>query len=78
MSKYYEDDYPHDIAEYQGPFQDSTISQVSVTEIDKELYDLYDDDSGTCLNEGCPFPFIPTRDEVAEFILTGKIAGKIE
>ena len=38
MSKYYEDDYPHDIAEYQGPFQDSTISQVSVTEIDKELY----------------------------------------
>jgi len=73
-----EEDYPHDITEYQGPFQDSTISQVSITEIDKELYDLYDDDNGTCLNEGCPLPFLPTREEVAEFVLTGKIMGKIE
>ena len=74
-----ESDYPHDVVEYEGPFQTGSgaLLSVTVSEIDKDLYDLYDD-SSTCLNEGCPLPFLPTREEVAEFVLTGKIMGKIE
>ena len=53
------------------------VSTVVVTEIDEELYDLYNQD-GECLNEGCAFVFIPTRKEVAEFVTTGEIKGKIE
>ena len=75
-----EHDYPREVQEYDGPFQSESgsWSSISIVEIDKDLYDLYGDDDGDCLNLGCPFPFIPTREEVAEFVLTGKIKGKIE
>ena len=53
------------------------VSQMDVVEIDDGLYDLFDQ-NGTCWNEGCPFPFIPTDDEVMELLTTGRIAGKIE
>ncbi len=54
------------------------ITDVRVYELEGGgLFDLFDQD-GTCLNEGCSFPFKPSRDEVKEYVTTGKIAGKIE
>ena len=68
---------------FNGPFPTATattspINSVDVARIDRGLYDLYDNDTGECLNEGCMFPFVPTKAEVAEFVLTGRIKGKIE
>jgi hypothetical protein len=54
------------------------VSEVRVYELDGGgMFDIYDD-HGNCLNEGQWWPFKPTKDEVAEFINTGKIKGKIE
>lgn len=74
------DDQPTTVATYDGPFptKEGPIDSIDVVEIDSELYDLYDNDCGECLNTGCPFPFLPTQEEVAEFVLTGKVKGKIE
>jgi hypothetical protein len=68
------------VAAYRGPFytdDGETVASIKVVEIDTGLYDLFDE-SGECWNLGCWFPFIPTEEEVTEFILTGKIKGKIE
>ena len=73
------------VAAYRGPFYTAdadgfggeTVTNIRVIEIDTDLYDLFDE-SGECWNLGCWFPFIPTEEEVTEFILMGKIKGKIE
>ena len=68
------------IKTYEGNFfaNDHYVKSVDLVEIDDGLYDLYDNETGECLNEGCPFPFIPTENELREFIQTTKIKGKIE
>lgn len=54
------------------------VSEVSVQEFDDgDCYDLFDQ-NGNCLNEGCPFFSIPTREQVVEFVTTGKIKGQYE
>ena len=53
------------------------VSEMDVVEIDDGLYDLFDQDGG-CWNEGAMFHFIPTKEEVVEFIQTRKIKGKME
>ena len=52
--------------------------RIEVVEIDDGLYDLFDYDTGECLNIGCMFPFLPNEEEVKEFLQTGKITGKLE
>lgn len=64
-------------------FDPPLLPNEPVTEVDvdryssDDMYDLFDQD-GECLNEGCPFLFLPTRDEVKEFVETGEIKGKIK
>jgi len=53
------------------------VNKVEIDELGKDEYDLFDE-QGNCLNEGCIFPFVPTEEEVVEFLTTGKIKGKIE
>ena len=62
---------------YDPPIGDDVpVRTAYVVEIEG-MYDVYDD-QGQCVNEGCLLPFIPTKEEVAELILTGEIKGKIE
>lgn len=62
----------------EGPGVVGAVEEVDVERYSSDdMYDLFDQD-GNCLNEGCPFLFLPTRDEVKEFVETGAIKGKIE
>lgn len=65
------------------PFRlDPPIDGVATVDVEEHddggMFDLFQAETGNCLNEGCPFPFVPTLDEVKEFLSTGKIKGKIE
>jgi hypothetical protein len=60
-----------------GPGRVGVITWVEVEQVDYGLYDLFDQD-GYCLNEGTPFPFLPTAEEIREWVEAGKIAGKVE
>lgn len=57
------------------------IKQVDVIEIDDNgltgLYDLFDD-QGECLNEGNMFAFIPTREQVKQFVIKGNVPDWID
>ena len=63
---------------FRAPGVKDFSKSVDVVRIDRGLYDLFDNGTGECLNEGCPFPFIPTKKELREFLNTGKIKGTIE
>ena len=64
---------------YEFPQPINGISKVHVMKLPAGgLFDLFDYDTGECLNEGCPFPFMPTEEQVAEFVGTGEIEGLIE
>ena len=56
---------------------DNGICIVEVVENDG-IFDIFDVNTGVCLNEGCAFPFRPSVDEIKEFINTGEITGKIK
>lgn len=45
---------------------------------DDPMYDLFDDATGECLNEGCPFVEPLTEAEAREWIETGSVKGKYE
>lgn len=73
-----------DVAEYEyDPPLSSDLSRdcfvrlISVAQIDDGMYDLFDQ-HGMCWNEGSPFLFIPTKEEVQEWVTTGRIKGKVE
>jgi hypothetical protein len=73
-----------DVAEYEydPPLssdisRDCFVSLISVAQIDDGMYDLFDQ-HGMCWNEGNPFLFIPTKEEVREWVTTGKVKGKME
>ena len=72
-----ERDKPMDIREYHFDPPICAVSTAFVSTIDSGLYDLFDQ-HGNCWNEGCPIPFIPTKRQVKELILTGEIKSKIE
>jgi hypothetical protein len=50
----------------------------SLVEIENDYWDIFDDQTGDAVNLGCPIPFKPTKPEVAEFVRTGEIKGKIK
>jgi len=60
---------------FEPPIRD--VTEVQVDQYDGDTYDLFDR-HGNCLNEGCPFHFLPTKKQVREFVTTGQVRGEIE